>query len=382
MGTTAVILGGGYAGLMAANRLAGAGRPGLEVLLVTAEERFVERIRLHEYAAGTREDPTVAYASLLNPAVRLIQGTATGIDAGTQTVRLAPGTELAYDYLVYAVGSGAYAVPDGTVAVDRLSGAAAARRELQALDPGSRVAIVGGGITAVETAGEVAHRYPRLLVSLHAAAPVVPGISAPARRRVERSLQRAGVELHTGVRVPRSGDPRTVLGADVVLWCAGFGVPGLAAGSGLPVDDTGRLLVAADLRAAGEDRIYGAGDAAAIAGGTHARMSCAAAMPMGADAATNILHRLAGEPPKQHDSGFVAQCISVGRTDGAVQFVTAGDTPTRAHIHGRTAAVLKEIICRMTLRWIRSEAKRSGAYTWPKGPQAAPALPAATPSGT
>ncbi|GAA3291041.1 hypothetical protein ACFFON_09480 [Arthrobacter citreus] len=50
METTAVVLGGGYAGVMAANRLAAAKRPELEVVLVSPDERFVERIRLHEYA--------------------------------------------------------------------------------------------------------------------------------------------------------------------------------------------------------------------------------------------------------------------------------------------------------------------------------------------
>ncbi|MBP3037757.1 FAD-dependent oxidoreductase [Arthrobacter sp. zg-ZUI100] len=371
MKTNVVIVGGGYAGVMAANRLAATGRSGHDVVLVNPGERFVERIRLHEYAAGTRKDPTVSFASVLNPDVRQVRDAAERIDAGTRTVQLAGGRRLEYDYLVYAVGSGRGKVPEGSYAVEQFEGADEARRALAGLPPGGRVAVVGGGLTAIETASETARRYPGLSVSLHAAGLPAPQVGAGARRGLERSLRRMGIELHAGTQVPASGDPHTHLGADVVLWCAGFGVPELAAASGLPVDAAGRLLVAPTLQVPGQERIYGAGDAAVIAGADYAylRMSCAAAMPMGADAATNILRSLDALPAVWHDSGFGGQCVSLGRTDGMVQFVTADDTPVRLHVHGRTAAVLKEIICRMTLRWIRNEAKRSGAYTWPKGPR-------------
>ena len=375
MGTTAVILGGGYAGVMAANRLAAAGRPGLGVVLVSPEERFVERIRLHEYTAGTRTEPTVAFESLLHPAVRRVQDTAVQIDAAAGTVQSAAGTKLNYDCLVYAVGSGHAEIPDGALSVSTLEQAAQARGILSGLGPGRHAAVVGGGLTAVETAAETARRYPHLRISLHTAGVPAPQVTAGARRGLERSLRRAGVELRSGAPVPASGDPRAALGADVVLWCTGFSVPGLAAASGLPVDSTGRLLLEPTLQMTGQmtgqPRIYGAGDAAVIAGRDYAylRMSCAAAMPMGADAAGNILRGLDGEPAIRHDSGFGGQCVSLGRSDGLVQFVRADDTPVRVHLHGRLAAVQKEIICRMTLRWIRSEAKRSGAYTWPKGPR-------------
>lgn len=46
-----LILGGGYAGLMAASRLARGGSPA-EVTLIDAKPSFVQRIRLHEVLAG------------------------------------------------------------------------------------------------------------------------------------------------------------------------------------------------------------------------------------------------------------------------------------------------------------------------------------------
>ncbi|MBD7993860.1 FAD-dependent oxidoreductase [Arthrobacter sp. Sa2CUA1] len=366
MDTTAVILGGGYAGVMAANRLAGQGHP---VMLVTPDERFTQRIRLHEYTAGTRADPRVDYATLLNPKVQLLAGRAEAIRPVTRTVRLVSGVRLDYGYLVYAVGSGEGRVPPGAVAPDRFSGAVEARTRLSRLAPGERIAVVGGGLTAVEVAAETAGAYPENPLTLYTAGNLVPHFSAGARAGLLRGLRSAGVRVQTGTvnpdRLPEAG---------VVLWCAGFGVPQLAARSGLPVDAAGRLALDATLRVPGQDRIYGAGDAAVITdpGYGYLPMTCASAMPMGAEAAGNILRSAAGTPPARHNSGFLGQCVSLGRRDGAVQFLTADYTARSFHLHGRSAAVLKEVLCRMTLRWIRGEAKKSGAYTWPAGPRMTP----------
>ena len=46
-----LVVGAGYAGLLAANRLAGRGA---HVTLVNERDTFVDRIRLHEVIAGTR----------------------------------------------------------------------------------------------------------------------------------------------------------------------------------------------------------------------------------------------------------------------------------------------------------------------------------------
>ncbi|MFZ3414630.1 NAD(P)/FAD-dependent oxidoreductase [Arthrobacter sp. 3Tela_A] len=363
METNAVILGAGYAGVMAANRLAG---QGVNVRLVSPDSRFTQRIRLHEYTAGTRTDPTVAFSTLLHPGVDLVEAAAEEIDAAARRVHLGSSPPLDYDWLVYAVGSANAGAPAGAIAPDRLNGAQAARQALQSLAPGEPVAVVGGGLTAVEVAAETAHAYPRNPVTLHAAGALVPHFSAAARTRLLRSLARAGVTVKTG-----QVDPEELPDAAAVLWCAGFGVPGLAAHSGLPVDAGGRLAVDSRLRVRGQDRIFGAGDAAVITdpGYGYLPQTCATAMPMGAEAASNILRALAGEALPAHDSGFQAQCVSLGRADGALQFLHPGYTPRRVHLHGRTAAVLKEVVCRMTLRWIRGEAKRSGAYTWPAGPR-------------
>lgn len=97
------VIGGGYAGVAAANRLAGHDR--VAVTLINPRPHFTERIRLHQLAAGTHE-AVADYRDVLAGGVRLVAGTVTRIDAAGRALTLADGDTLGYDYLIYAVGSG------------------------------------------------------------------------------------------------------------------------------------------------------------------------------------------------------------------------------------------------------------------------------------
>ena len=64
---------------------------------------------------------------------------------------------------------------------------------------------------------------------------------------------------------------------------------------------------------------------------------------------------------------MTGQCISVGRRGGTIQIARTDDTPIRLYIGGRTAAAIKEQVCRGTLSFLRKEARKPGAYFWLKG---------------
>ena len=97
-----VVLGGGYAGVMAANRLET--RDDVAVTLVNPRPHFVERIRLHQMVVA--DDPaTQTFTTVLNPGVHVVVDSAEHIDVAARRVRLASGSALDYDYLIYAVGS-------------------------------------------------------------------------------------------------------------------------------------------------------------------------------------------------------------------------------------------------------------------------------------
>ena len=90
----AVIIGGGYGGVMAANRLAAKGR---RVHLVNDGPTFVNRVRLHQHTA-TGYEVTRPLGEMLFPEIGL--STQRAVRASAGGVRLADGTELEASHVV------------------------------------------------------------------------------------------------------------------------------------------------------------------------------------------------------------------------------------------------------------------------------------------
>src|SRR5262249_16429529 len=245
--TNVLVIGGGYAGTLAANHLHV--RPDVNITLINPRPMFVERIRLHQRVAGTSPG-VVDYGELLNPRVARIVDEATSIDASTRPVKLASGSVLKYDYLIYAVGSTAAApdVPGAEFAlpIGEFEYAARLSERLDDLPPDAPVCVVGGGLTGIETSAELAQR--RASVTLIAGPVLGPSLSAPGRGSVARQLGGLGVEVVDGCVVTEVARDAVVLSDGRVLpsaatvWTAGFGAPRLAARSGLATDALGRLL--------------------------------------------------------------------------------------------------------------------------------------------
>jgi NADH dehydrogenase FAD-containing subunit len=159
------------------------------------------------------------------------------------------------------------------------------------------------------------------------------------------------------------GDGRELPSA-VTIWTAGFGVPDLAARSGLRTDAVGRLLTDETLTSVDDVRIVAAGDSAAPSD-VPFRMSCQAAGPLGMYAAETVLSRIAGEQPSPIAMLFVGQCISLGRRAGIFQVSRRNDTATRFYLGGRLGAKLKEFICWGTVKQLTGEARKPGALKIP-----------------
>src|SRR5262249_34903076 len=100
--THVVVVGGGYAGTLAANRLRQ--RPDIDITLVNPRPVFVERIRLHQMVADTGA-ATHDYNTMLGDGIQLAVDSVERIDAAARRLVLTSGADLDYDYLIYAVGS-------------------------------------------------------------------------------------------------------------------------------------------------------------------------------------------------------------------------------------------------------------------------------------
>src|SRR5690606_30377284 len=151
------VAGGGYAGVMAANRLTQ--RDDVRVTLINPRPVFVERIRLHQLVCGI-DDAVTDYREVLSERVDLVVDTVTRIDAAGREVTLGSGGTLGHDHLVYAVGSGSArpGVPGAEFAhpVAGLEEAQRLRPILAATPATAPVIVVGAGPTGIEVAAELA----------------------------------------------------------------------------------------------------------------------------------------------------------------------------------------------------------------------------------
>ncbi|MGW3940859.1 NAD(P)/FAD-dependent oxidoreductase [Streptomyces phaeochromogenes] len=388
-----VVVGGGYGGVTAANRLAR--RDGVSVTLVNPRPEFVERIRLHQLVTGS-DDAVESFGEVLGGKVRLVVDTATRIDAAERRVSLEGGGTVSYDYLVYAVGSGASdpGVPGAAEfahTVSDIEGAERLRSALAVVPVTAPLTVVGAGPTGLETAAELAEQGRS--VTLVCGDVLGPSLHARGRRPVARRLARLGVTVLEGPRTRvtevtqdavRLDDGRELPSA-VTIWTAGFRVPDLAARSGLRTDAEGRLLTDATLTSVDDVRIVAAGDAAAMTG-LPFRMSCQAAVQLGPAAAATILRRIAGKTPAPVRMWFAGQCLSLGRDEGVTQFSYPNDRVNALHIGGRPGAGVKEIACKFTLNKLVSGARKAGARTAHGDDTDRPETPGpehrTTPSGT
>ena len=193
--TDVVVVGGGYAGVLAASRLTQ--RDDVTVTLINPRPTFVERIRLHQLVGGS-DDALVDYREVLAPAVRLVVGSVDRIDAPGRSVTLESGEDMTYDYLVYAVGSGSTPVPGSAEHAHPIATLESARRLAAALEqaPDAGVTVVGAGPAGLETAAELAETGRR--VTLVCGGVLGPYLHPRARRSLGRRLARLGVTVVDG----------------------------------------------------------------------------------------------------------------------------------------------------------------------------------------
>jgi NADH dehydrogenase FAD-containing subunit len=363
-----IVLGAGYTGAVAAGRLARRlHREDVAITLVNAEPDFVERVRMHQLAAGQDLSPRPLSEMFAGTGVELRLAKVTGVDVDRRTVAVVdangsgePETEvLEYDTLVYALGSGwnDQGVPGAAEHAHQIAGRPGAlrlRERLARLDAGESVVVVGGGLTGLEAATEIAEARPDLDVALAARGELGDWLSPKGRRHLRKVFGKLGITVHehaavTGVEADRvtTADGGTIPAA-ITLWTTGFAVHPIAEATTLDVTDTGRIVVDGTMRSVSHPDVYAIGDAALAMGpgDKPLRMSCASGTPMAWQAADAIAARLTGGKLPNAPLRYFNQCISLGRREGLIQYVTADDRAVRAALTGRLAAVYKELVCK------------------------------------
>jgi NADH dehydrogenase len=353
-----VIVGGGFAGLACARKLAKSNA--VRVTLIDKNNFHQFQPLLYQLATAELGTGDVA-ASLRQtlhdyPNVDVKMGEVTVADPRARTVTIGQGQSYQGDFLVLAAGSqanffGTTGAAENAFPLYALGEAQRLRsRILTVFEDADRnpklcergalnFVIVGGGPTGTELAGaladmihgtmtdeyaDLAVKHAKVYLVDHGDA-LLAAFSEKAHAYAARTLRRKGVEIRLGISVKEVA-PDHVLLSDgtriptrTVVWAGGLMASPLAANAGLAQGHGGRIQVGPDLTVEGFPGVYALGDFANISGpdGRCLPQLASVAQQCGAWTAKNILAEVSGEqrtPFQYHDKGIMAM---IGR-DAAV----------------------------------------------------------------
>lgn len=392
-----VVLGAGYAGAYVAGTLARRLSPeDTEITVVNAVPDFVQRMRLHQLAAGRDIAAPKLADVFVGTAIRLRLARVTAVDPERQVVAVVDadgGGEFGYDTLLCALGSrgddhGVAGAAEYAFDVAARPSALRLRERLDSLGgrgESRNVVVVGDGLTGIETATEIAESRPGLSVTLVARGELGARLSAGARSHLRQACDRLGITVleRTVVEAVEAAQvlcaDGTALASDATVWTAGFAVNPFAAAGGLEVTENGRIVVDRTMRSVSHPSVYAVGDAAYAIGdnGRPLPMSCASAGYTGMQATAAIVGRLTGRKVANTKLVYTYNHISLGRRDGILQMVDDEGQAKPKYMGGRKPARIKAGILKMSL-WAASHP----TFGMPKRKHRLAAAPDATAENT
>jgi NADH dehydrogenase len=355
-----LILGGGFAGVGAAQKLEHADA---DVVLVDRHEYHTFQPLLYQLATGLLEVTAVGHSlrDLVghHDNTTIHRGTVSSVDLAAREARFEDLPPMTYDYLVLGVGAevnffgteGAaehafpmYTLPDAVRLKDHiLERWEAADKQPALVDEGAlNVVVVGGGPTGIESAGALAELYrsdfakdyPAVpqekvrIVLVEAGPELFPMFKPVIRTYAEKALRERTVELILGDAVKsitptrvtlRSG---TELAAHTLVWGAGLQGNELVQSLGLELARGNRIPVGPDLAVADHPDVYAIGDIAAITDAKTGQVLPqlgSVALQSGEHAGKSIARRIEGKEPKPfkyRDKGTMA---TIGRGAAVLQ---------------------------------------------------------------
>jgi NADH dehydrogenase len=348
--THVVIVGGGFAGLGCARKLAG--KEGVQVTLIDQHNYHTFQPLLYQVATAQLAANDIAFPLRQgfhdddNVDVKLAEVTA--VDPQTRSVSVATGETYSGDVLVLAAGAQAnffntpgadtctfplYSLADAERLRSRILGVFEdADRDPALLDQGAlNFVVVGAGATGTELSGALADMIHQTMTSeYHDLAVqaarihlvdlghvVLNGFSDRAHEYAAKVLRERGVQLRLGTGV-KEVTPDHVLLSDgttiktrCVVWGGGLMAAAPARASGLPRGRGGRIDVEPDLTVEGFPGVYVVGDIANIPAPDGRAFPQLGSVPLqsGIAAAESILAEVAGKSRKPfhyHDKGIMA----------------------------------------------------------------------------
>lgn len=367
-----LILGAGYAGIIAANRLDKQVKDA-EIVLISESSGFKERIRYHETAsAGLKKE--ILIRDLLRTNVNFLQTKVTGILPKEKTVIIeAKNQNIHYDYLVIALGSSEIrkiqtkenSIQSKDAVLEFLK-----RKEISKIQ---NLCIIGSGLTGLEMATEWKYFYPKSRVTLIDRNELGSSFSKKAKEYLQTYLLKNEIEVLDKAKIDKiegneiQFENQTKRSFDCIINCTGFQSSSLPKESGFRTNSQNQIYVDPFLRSLEYPEVFVAGDSAYLENSI-LRMGCVTALPMGAYIADHLANVIQKKNLSPFSFQFAGRCMSLGREDGLIQMTYGDDKPKEWIIKGKWGAFIKEVVNRFTIFSLMMEKYLPFRfYFWPKG---------------
>ncbi len=330
-----VILGGGFAGISAANHL---GSMAVDVTLVDRRNHHVFQPLLYQVALAVLSPADIAQPirGILahHNNVDVLMDEAIGFDLPKRLVHLASGVQLEFDYLIVATGSthsyfGHDEWEHSAPGLKTLEDATEIRRrillayelaERSMVETGTHpllnFVVIGGGPTGVELAGalrDISQLYLRSnfrhidpsksrVLLIEGGPKILPSYPEDLQRKAVEQLQHLGVVVRTGASVTDIQPGYVMVGDEkldslVTLWGAGVAPTPVGKLLGVPTDKKGSVPVDNFLNPEGYKNVFVCGDLSVFQqDGKRIPGVAQPAMQMGTHAAKMIQQDLNGRP--------------------------------------------------------------------------------------
>ncbi len=294
--TKIVVLGGGYGGLRAIEKLVDIAD--VELTLIDRNRFHYMQTEVYGYIAGTKDIDEItidleSWCRGFSRPVRFLNAPVTGLDTRSKVVRLAE-SEISYDLLIVATGSrtrfpsGIEGLRSYSFGVKRLDRAFGFRhrfeelveRKLEGDERDVHIVVAGAGLSGVEVAAEMAYmlrryrksigrRGERIAISLlDACDTILPGLHPSLIESSRRRLRDLGVDILTRAFIERVEERQIHLrGREPIPYTYMIFTGGIVANSDFVPDTfarngTGQLAVTPKLTLEGDRDVFAIGDVA------------------------------------------------------------------------------------------------------------------------
>jgi NADH dehydrogenase len=351
---TIVVVGGGYAGINLTEALKkefySEIKEKIRIILIDKNTFHFKKVKLFKAIVNENvSDLQVPLDHFCGSSIEFIQGELTKVNHEEQTIYITKvdgvSFKLNYDQLVLAMGSVLCDVDSehGGFALTSIEKAKFIREQLlKKMDsPNSklRLAIVGSGITGIETAAELGSWLKNeaeqkviemknielfLINDKHRLLNEAP---VKISEKLENRLKKHGIDLIHNKRAVKFIENKVFfsdnsqLEADFCLWTVGLKPHPSLSGLGFPLTKEGKLMVDSSYRLVETENIFAIGDCVHVVdpiSGSVAAMSCKEAISQAGQLAKIMKAHLEDYTAPSHQSYPILFCIGLGPNDGFV----------------------------------------------------------------